>query len=179
MILTDNTIMLRRFKPTDAEAVFEAVQESVSHLYPWFDWVSDEYTLAETHTWLEGQAVTWEAKQIYSFAITDTKTDQFLGACFLNHLNWKDRFANVAYWIRYGAIGRGVAPAATLLLARYGFEELKLNRLEIIMAESNKASLRVAEKVGATREGFLRRRIVVRETIYDAFLYSLIPEDLT
>lgn len=50
MILTNNSITLRRFKVTDVQPVFEAVQESTVHLYPWFDGVTHDYTLAETET---------------------------------------------------------------------------------------------------------------------------------
>ena len=45
---------------------------------------------------------------------------------------------------------RIVATAAALLVARFGFDELGLQRIEIIAAVSNKASQRVAEKIGAT-----------------------------
>jgi RimJ/RimL family protein N-acetyltransferase len=64
------------------------------------------------------------------------------------------------------------------LLARFAFEELKLNRVEITPAIGNKASQRVAMKAGATKEGILRNGIVVRDKIYDVIMYSLIPEDL-
>lgn len=72
-----------------------------------------------------------------------------------------------------------MAPAALLLLAGFGFDELKLNRIEIVIATNNQPSQRVAEKVGATREGILRKRLIVRDRIYDAFMYSLIPGDLS
>ena len=36
-----------------------------------------------------------------------------------------------------------------------------------------------AEKAGATREGILRNRLVVRDKVYDAVMFSLIPGDLT
>jgi RimJ/RimL family protein N-acetyltransferase len=74
--------------------------------------------------------------------------------------------------------GRGVASAATRLLARYGFETLGLKRIEIVIAAGNLASLRVAEKVGAEREGLLRNRIYVNNKWHDAFMHSLIPSDL-
>jgi ribosomal-protein-serine acetyltransferase len=62
-------------------------------------------------------------------------------------------------------------------VARFGFEELKLNRIEIVVATGNHRSQKVAEKVGAVCEGVLRRRLMVRETIYDAVMFSLVPAD--
>jgi RimJ/RimL family protein N-acetyltransferase len=72
-----------------------------------------------------------------------------------------------------------VATSAALLLARFGFNSLKLNRLEIVVATDNRPSQRVAEKVGAKLEGILRKRLIVRKKVYDAYMYSLIREDIT
>jgi RimJ/RimL family protein N-acetyltransferase len=49
--------------------------------------------------------------------------------------------------------------------------------VEIIIAPENEASLRVAKKVGAHYEGVLRNRMVVGQEVYDAVMYSLIPQD--
>jgi RimJ/RimL family protein N-acetyltransferase len=63
-------------------------------------------------------------------------------------------------------------------LAKFGFEELQLERIEIVAAVGNKASERVAEKAGAVREGIARRRLRVHGVQHDAICFSLIPEDL-
>ena len=82
------------------------------------------------------------------------------------------------YWVRTRHIGRGIAPAAVKLLARFAFDQLSLNRVEIVVALENAKSRRVAEKVGARQEGILRKRIAVRGTVHDAVMYSLVAEDL-
>jgi RimJ/RimL family protein N-acetyltransferase len=63
--------------------------------------------------------------------------------------------ANVGYWVRTSRTGQGIATAAVRLVARFGFEDLGLRRLELLIAVHNVASRRVAEKVGATLEGVL------------------------
>jgi RimJ/RimL family protein N-acetyltransferase len=74
--------------------------------------------------------------------------------------------------------GKGIATASARLIAGFGFEHLGLNRVEIVVAQENPASIRVAKKAGARKEGELRRRITLRDRVYDAVLLSLIPEDL-
>ena len=81
--------------------------------------------------------------------------------------------------MRSSAVGRGVATRATRLVARLGFAQLGLQRIEIIAAVDNLASQRVAEKAGAVREGLARKRLLVRGEPQDAFVFSLLPEDLT
>jgi RimJ/RimL family protein N-acetyltransferase len=85
--------------------------------------------------------------------------------------------ANLGYWVRSSATKRGVASAATRLIARFGFRELGFQRLEIVAATGNGASQRAAEKAGATREGVLRKRLLINGQPHDAVLYSLVAED--
>ncbi len=71
-----------------------------------------------------------------------------------------------------------MATVAARLLAQFGFGELKLSRLELVIDVDNQASQRVAEKLGAFREGVLRQRLFVHNQARDAVMYSLIPRDL-
>ena len=74
------------------------------------------------------------------------------------------------------ARNRAFALPPRYLLADYGFKELKLNRIEILVAVDNLASQRVAAKAGAVREGILRNRLLLHGKIHDAVMFSLIPK---
>ena len=176
--LRDNTIVLRPLRPKDADPLFQAAQESKDALLPWMDWYRPKYTLEAMTDWIQHQPEAWRNDQAYEFAILDAGDGNTLGACGLNNFNRKDRLANLGYWVRTSQVSQGIATTATRLLATFAFEQLELNRLELFVAEGNTASVRVANKIGAICEGKLRQRIVVREQVYDAFLYSLLPADL-
>jgi len=64
--------------------------------------------------------------------------------------------ANVGYWIDEPHAGHGYMPEAVVLAMRYGFEELGLHRIEAAIVPRNKASRRVAEKLGMREEGHVR-----------------------
>jgi RimJ/RimL family protein N-acetyltransferase len=95
----------------------------------------------------------------------------------LNHINYQYRLANLGYWGRTSATGRGIATQAARLVAAFGIEQLTLLRAEIVVALGNKPRLWVAEKCGAKREGVLRNRLIVREKVFDAVMHSLTPQD--
>jgi RimJ/RimL family protein N-acetyltransferase len=82
------------------------------------------------------------------------------------------------YWVRTGDTNRGVATRAVRLLARFGFEAAALVRIEIVVPIGNAASIRVAEKAGASREGLLRSRVMLHGMLHDAVMFSLVEEDL-
>ena len=96
----------------------------------------------------------------------------------INFINRVHQFANLGYWVRTSAAGRGVATRATKLAARFGFAELGLNRIEIVAAVDNIASQRVAERAGAVREGILRHRLSINGVPHNAVLFSLVAGDL-
>lgn len=175
--LTDGTISLRPYTTADADELYEAVRESISELAPWMPWCHAGYSMEETRQWLSMRDEAWTSGQDYGFRIADARSDRFLGGVGLNQIN-VHRAANLGYWIRTGATGRGVATRATRLLARFGLEELNLVRIEIVAAVGNLASQRVAEKAGAVREGLMRKGLLMHGVAYDAVLSSLIAEDL-
>ena len=109
--------------------------------------------------------------------ITDAQDGSLLGGCGLGNLIPTYHLANLGYWVRQSQRGKGIAPRAARLIARWGIERLHLLRAEIVVAVGNTASLRVAEKSGARREGVLRNRILVGSKVYDAVMHSLTPQD--
>ncbi len=141
-------------------------------------WCHSEYSPEESKTWIESRAEAWEEGTEYDFAITDSGNGFFLGGCGLNRFDHANRTANIGYWVRTRRTKGGVASAAAQLLARFGLGELGLTRIEIVVAVGNKASQRVAEKAGARQEGILRNRLVIRDRVYDAVMFSLIPQDI-
>lgn len=169
---------MRPYRKSDADELYNAVRGSLAELLPWVYFAYEDYTLKETRKWLKTHPKNRKKGIEYNFAIFDEKDGTFLGGCWLSRVDYVNKLADLGYWIRKGYTGRGAATAATLLLAKWGFKELKLNRIEILVATGNKPSLRVAEKVGAHREGILRRRIVLRDKVHDAVMFSLVAGDI-
>ena len=175
--LTDGTIILRAPRLEDAPAHCEAVLESLAQTGRWLDWAHDGYGVGDSSAFIARAIAGHESGEMYEFHIVD-ETGTFLGGCGLNRLDTRFLKSNLGYWVRTKAAGRGVATAATRLLARFGFEQLGLQRIEIIAAVDNVVSQRVAEKAGAQREGILRNGIRYHGRNIDAVCFSLIPKDL-
>jgi ribosomal-protein-serine acetyltransferase len=176
--LTDSTISLRPYRLEDAEEIYLAVRESLDELHQWMPWCHPDYSIEESREWLASREDTWNGGTEYGFRIADARTDTYLGGVGLNKISRLHRAANLGYWVRTSAAGRGVATRATRLVARFGFEELNLVRIEIVAAVGNLASQRVAEKVGAVREGVMRSGLLIHGTAHDAVLTSLVAEDI-
>ena len=170
-------LVLRPPGAGDAESFWEAVSESVPELSRWMAWCHEGYSREEARAWLERCAGAWE-REAFDFLVTDRATGALLGACALNHLDHGNRRANLGYWVRTSACGRGVGTEAAALAVHYGLGELGFGRIEIVAAVANRASQRVAEKLGARREGVARNRFCFDGTYVDGVVFSLVPTDL-
>ena len=173
----DPSITLRRYQADDVLPLYEAASESIDDIYPWMPWCHPGYALEDSRTWVTSRLDAW-GQPDYDFVIVEQATGRFLGAVGVNQINRVHDFANLGYWIRSSATGRGIAVVAARLCARFGFDELRLQRLEIVVDVDNRRSQRVAEKVGALREGIARQRCKTGSTWRDAFMFSLLPADL-
>lgn len=175
---TNASTGIRPFQPSDVDLLFAAARESLNELSPWMPWCHPDYSIEDSKSWVMSRGTAWEKGEEYSFMIFEIKSGAFLGGVGLHHIDKLDRCANLGYWVRTCRAGQGIAPAAVRFIAQFGFQQLNLNRLEIIIDVGNKPSQRVAEKVGAQREGILRKRIWLADAAHDALMYSLVAEDL-
>jgi ribosomal-protein-serine acetyltransferase len=176
--LADEFILIRPYREADAELLYEAVRESIAEVSTWLPWCHESYSIAESREFIAARSLASQGDEWYSFAVCDKSSGRFLGGVGLNFINRVHQIANLGYWVRTSAAGRGVATRATRLASRFGFEQLGLHRIEIVAAVANVASQRVAERAGARREGVLRKRLLIRGRPQDAVMYSLVAEDL-
>ncbi len=168
-------VYIVEFHADQVAELYEAVQESLDETAPWLSDLHADITPEDVEEYVRSQPQLRADRQGYNFAIVD-HDGAILGGCGLTQINWKHRFANLFYWTRKSAVGHGVAPAAVRLLAAFAFNTLELYRVEIVVDIENARSIRVAEKVGAIREGVARNRLNTHDTPRDAYMYSLTPD---
>ena len=166
-------IHIRPYRTDDAQAVWEAVRESLPELQLWLPWSHPGYVIDETRSWLAAQVQAFQERTEFAFAITSSAGD-YLGGCGLNRIDALNRRGNLGYWVRSSARGHGVATAAVKLARDWGFAQTDLVRLEVLIAVDNTASRRVAQKTGAVYEGTHRSRLLIHGTRHDAAMYAFI-----
>lgn len=166
-------LSIRPYQPDNAEELYEAARESVAEVQPFLPWCHPDYVIDEARSWIKLQVDQFKSGNEYQFVIVSNE-GKFLGGCGLNGIDRENRRANLGYWIRSTETRRGAATAATRLLAQWAFKNTDLNRLEIIVSTMNVASLGVAERAGAVREGTLRSRLMLHGVAHDAVVFSYI-----
>ncbi|WP_109097978.1 GNAT family N-acetyltransferase [Aquimarina sp. AU58] len=134
-----------------------------------------EETKSIIEPWIEENQL-HEIKK-YTFAI-ETKSDgKFIGLFGLKIGNKKYNRGEVWYKIHSDYWKKGYATESLRAVIDFGFETLKLHRMEAGCAVDNIGSIKVLEKAGMIREGRGRQVLPLKSGWSDNFGYSILKTD--
>ncbi len=142
------TVVLRRLRQEDAEAIAGAVSASLDYLRPWMPWANPDAVELRTQRLRVAEAdELWEAGSdfIYSVLLAGDRT--LVGEIGL-HRRPADACAEIGYWIDVRHAGRGQGTEAARLMTQVGLGLDGVTSTEIHCDEANQASAAVARKLG-------------------------------
>ncbi len=133
-----------------AEGLYQAALASRAELLPWMPWAVD-ITLDGNRRYAVDAERAWQAGEEFHFAVLEE--DLVLGVVGLNRN--RNGSAELHYWTRSDRTGRGYTTEAGERIIRWGIEELGVKFLTLWAGVENRASRRVAEKLGFRDVGLL------------------------
>lgn len=173
LTLENETLLMRPLESRDASAILDlaaapeiAANTFVPHPYP-PEAAGDFIRLGRER---------WHSDEAYVFGIIEKSSQCFAGCMGIHPVPEHNR-AEVGYWIGKPYWGRGLATSALRLLLRFGFETLKLNRVEAGHFDHNPASGRVMQKAGMRLESRRRKYVLHREQYQDVLWYAILRGD--
>ena len=132
-------------------------------------------TLGAEMVWIRA---TLKVKPQQVFAI-DTKDGVHIGACAIRIGNKHHRsggfgisIGDKKYW------GKGLGTEAMQLLIAYGFENLKLHRIELDVYDYNKRAIALYKKLGFKKEGILREHNFYNGKFHNAIHMAILDREM-
>jgi ribosomal-protein-alanine N-acetyltransferase len=172
--LGDGAIVLRPWEEADLDVLVAICSDpDVAR----FTRVPDPYSEADARAWLDAQPGRLEAGEGLTFAIV-AGGGAPVGSVGLSVDSSDGDIAEAGYMVAPAARGGGLATAALRLTARWALRDLGVARVQLTTHLGNRASQRVAEGAGFTREGVLRSWEELRGCRVDLVMYSLVSADL-
>lgn len=170
-------LLLRAWRPTDAEAVYEACQDL--DIQRWTGLPSPYERHHATNFVTERAAADWAAGVAAPLGVFDRATGRLLGANGLASIEPVRQSAEIGYWTAPWARGRGVALASTRAVARWAFAYLGLDRLTWQAELGNHASRLVALRAGFQVSGEHRLPGPNPKGRRECWVGSLLPDEIT
>lgn len=135
-------------------------------------------------------SLTTEAMQAYittsttqpariAFAIVDRASDRAVGTTSYLDIRLEHRGLEIGFtWIGKAYQGTAINPESKYLLLRHAFETLGAIRVQLKTDGRNIQSQRAIAKLGAQREGVLRRHVIMPDGYQrDTVMFSIIDDE--
>ena len=113
----------------------------------------------------------------YSWSIRLKSNDKFIGEAGMSVMHNRYQMATIHYHIIPELWGNGYATEVAKELIRFGFQDLKLHRIEAGAATENIGSHKVMEKAGMTQGGTRRKILPIRGEWYDNYTFAILESD--
>jgi RimJ/RimL family protein N-acetyltransferase len=118
-----------------------------------------------------------DADDTVCFSVVELATGELAGDALLWGIDLHNRSAHVGISLRPACRGRGLGTDAVLVLCRYGFAILGLQRLQAETLTDNDAMIAVATRAGFVAEGTLRRAAWVNGEFADETILGQLATD--
>lgn len=165
----------------DTNIFFELIEnnrERISTYFPGI--VGFTKTLEETKAHIEERIAGAESGKYMIYLITDTSNNKIAGVVQMKDIDFNARKREFGIFIDEAYLKQGIATKSILASIDYCFNNLKLNKVFVRIAEENTASRGVAEKCGFKVEGILRQDFMTSDgKLIDLYYYGLLKEEFT
>lgn len=159
----------------EAPAFFALVEANRPRLKQWLHWLDDHVSLDDTRRHIDHFARLYETREAFHLGVFDAA--QMCGMVSLQNIDWLNRKASLGYWLGEQWLGRGLMTQVCGTLIDYAFDELELNRLEILCATGNHRSKRIPAHFGFRLEGVMREAEWLYDHWVDQELHALLRRD--
>lgn len=117
-------------------------------------------------------------RSFVNFQILDKASRQLLGACGFHTWYTEHARAEIGYALNSEETkAKGIMSEAMKAVLHYGFEHMRLNRIEAFIGPGNIPSLKLVAKSGFKREGHLRGHYCKKGIIEDSLVFGLLREE--
>jgi RimJ/RimL family protein N-acetyltransferase len=172
--LTTERLRIRWLEASDVPSLFEIFSNADVTRYWGSPRLVDESGARDLLDEIHGF---FRAHTLYQWGIALASEDRVIGTCTLAALDKRNRRAELGFALDRAQWKNGYVAEALPKLFDFAFGELRLHRLEADVDPRNLASIRVVERLGFQREGYLRQRWLCHDGPQDTVFYGLLASE--
>lgn len=172
-------VMLRMPQGGDYPAWRALRERSRAFLTPWEPlWTSDELTRQSYLVRLRRYRQDARERTSYTFFLFDPTGETLYGGATIGQIRrGVAQSCTLGYWMGEEYAGAGLMHRGVEALKHFVFDVEHLHRIEAACLPTNERSIRLLEKAGFRREGYLQKYLKIAGRWEDHHLYSLIEDE--
>ncbi|WP_167604729.1 GNAT family N-acetyltransferase [Maribellus sediminis] len=171
-IRINDKLRLERVKTDMAPVIFETINRDREYLKKWLPFVNYTLEMSDTERFLE--SVNNNGKdEIFSIWYNE----EFAGLIGFKDIDRVNRKTEIGYWLAQKMQGKGIITDCVKKLCRYAFQKLKMNRVQIKVAEQNAKSEAIPLKLNFSFEGIERAGELHEDKFVNLKVYSLLANE--
>ncbi len=171
----DENISLEFINASHSQAVFDIANDSRDYLREWLIWVDEMQSVEFIENYIKESAQRKSDGSAFAFVIIDN--EKVVGRIGIYKINNINKIGEIGYWIAENQQGKGIVTKCCKGLINFCFNELHLNRIEIICGTENYKSQIIPQRLGFTKEGVIRQGALVHNKFIDLCLFSLLKSE--
>ena len=172
--LRTDRLTLRPMQVSDARDMYAyARREDVTAYLLWSPHPSESYT-AEYLRYIRGR---YALGEFYDWAVVENDGGRMIGTCGFTRFDFPHNAGELGYVLNPAYHGKGYGTEAAERVLRFGFETLRLHRIEAKFMQGNEASRHVMEKLGMRFEGYRRDGMLVKGTYRTIGICAMLEQE--
>ncbi|MEJ8547368.1 GNAT family N-acetyltransferase [Brevibacillus borstelensis] len=174
--VTTDRLELKPMELADAPALFSFWSDPAVSKYMNIETFTDVAQAEQMISLLQGLSQEGKACR---WTIALRQPFEIIGSCGFNYLDHENKRAEIGYDLGRPFWGSGYASEAIQALLDYGFQHLRLNRIEAKVEPENIPSIKLLKRLQFTEEGRLRQYEMSKGKLVDVIMFSLLESDWT
>jgi [ribosomal protein S5]-alanine N-acetyltransferase len=172
--LETENLILRQIQLSDAEAVFKIFSDASVTRYHDLDTAT---RLEQAQFLINRRADLFKSGQRIRWGIARKVDNIIIGSCGYNCWIKSSSRAEIGYELAKVHWRKGFMTEALRAIIDFGFQAMRLNRIEAMVMLENIASIKLLEKLGFEEEGILREYGYWKGNFHDLKLFSILKKN--
>lgn len=172
--LETERLILRKLSRFDAPAIYEIRNDYQVTKYN----IGDAYTnLEQARVLINNIQSEFADRKTIRWGITVKPDDKVVGMVGFNYWDRQDHRTAIGFDLRQDKWRKGIMTEAVCEVIRFGFQNMKVNRIEADASIYNVGSITLLQKIGFIQEGIQREQYYEDGNYHDLALFALLKRD--
>jgi len=168
----NKNIQLKLPNVFDTDELYQLIDGSREHLSKWLPWVNSTNNSEIISSFIKGIQDQYVSNDGFKALIM--YNGKCAGLIGYHNIDWDRKCTTIGYWLGESFQGKKIMTNSLEVFIEYAFNTMRLNKIEIPIAEGNFKSRVLPKKFSFKEEGIIRDAEWLNDTYVNHVMYGLL-----